>query len=63
MYIKELAVFGLSTIEMVHDLSFVQHGTRHAPAAAHLPPHHAAAQARALMQRLWASCRASSSLW
>jgi hypothetical protein len=27
MYIKELAVFGLSTIEMVHDLSFVQHGT------------------------------------
>ena len=26
MYIKELAVFGLSTLEMVHDLSFVQHG-------------------------------------
>jgi hypothetical protein len=26
MYIKELAVFGLSTIEMVHDVSFVQQG-------------------------------------
>jgi hypothetical protein len=37
MYIKELAVFGLSTIEMVHDLSFVQHGSL-MPAQPLLPP-------------------------
>ena len=41
MYIKELAVFGLSTVEMVHDLSFVQHGRspyRSASKCVALPP-------------------------
>jgi len=37
MYIKELAVFGLSSLEMVHDVSFVQHGM-----AATATTHHAA---------------------
>ena len=67
MYVKELAVFGLSSLEMVHDVSFVQHGI-----AAAATTHHAAPfiftftfviQALAPTQRPSANCLVSLSRW
>ena len=69
MYVKELAVFGLSTLEMVHDVSFVQHGTtfisKHCAGpfqcvACHQAFAHACDQALALMLLLSANFLGSS---
>jgi hypothetical protein len=67
MYIKELAVFGLSSLEMVHDVSFVQHGIAAAAATHHAAPFlftfNVVMQALAPTQRPSANCLVSLSHW